>query len=61
MCVKLTCMQCKQSDFVWWKKKLFCGSGKTDVRLSNSKKMILSNEKKVDFKSFVVWVKRMSD
>ena len=35
--------------------------GKTDVRLSISNKVTLSDEKNVDFKSFEVWIKRMSD
>ena len=43
------------------KKILICGLGKTDVRLSNSNKAILSHGKNVDFKSFVIWVKRMSN
>ena len=40
---------------------LICGLGKTDVRLSNSNKMILSDERNVISKSFMVWVKPMSD
>ena len=52
------------------KKMLICALGKTDVRLSifllsrtsvfNSNKVILSHEKNVDFKSFVVGVKWIS-
>ena len=43
------------------KKKLICGLGKTYNRLGILNKVILSDEKNVDFKSFVVWVKRISD
>ena len=40
---------------------LIGGLSKIDVRLSNLNQVILFDEKNVDFKSFVVWVKRMSD